>query len=89
MDADLGGGLIKQRVARQGEGRRGGYRTLMAFKAGQRTVFLYGFSKSERDTIGPDEPDFWRRVARGFLEMDAAQWQTMMAAREITEVDVG
>ncbi|HVC58984.1 MAG TPA: type II toxin-antitoxin system RelE/ParE family toxin [Acetobacteraceae bacterium] len=89
VDADLGGGLIKQRVARQGEGRRGGYRSLMAFKVGRQTVFLYGFAKSERDNIGPDELDFWRRVARGFLEMDAAQWQTMTALREIMEVDNG
>ncbi|HUZ63685.1 MAG TPA: type II toxin-antitoxin system RelE/ParE family toxin [Acetobacteraceae bacterium] len=87
VDADLGGGLIKQRVARQGEGRRGGYRTLMAFRAGRQTVFLYGFAKSERDNIGPDELDFWRRVARGFLDMDATQWRTMTAIREIMEVD--
>ncbi len=87
VDADLGGGIIKQRVARQGEGRRGGYRTLMAFRAGRQTVFLYGFAKSERDNIGPDELDFWRRVARGFLDMDATQWRTMTAIREIMEVE--
>jgi len=30
IDADLGGGLIKQRVARRGKGRSGGYRMLIA-----------------------------------------------------------
>ena len=89
VDADLGGGLIKQRVARQGQGRRGGYRTFMAFSAGRQTVFLYGFAKSERDNIGPDELDFWRRIARAILAMDAAQWRTMLATREIMEVDNG
>ena len=64
-------------------------RTLMAFRAGRKTAFLYGFAKGERDDIGPDELDFWRRVAHGFLEMDAAQWRTMAAVREITEVDDG
>ena len=87
LDADLGGGLIKQRVARQGQGRRGGYRTLMAFRVGEQTIFLYGFAKSERDNIGPDELDFWRRVANGLLTMDAAQWRTMLAVREIMEVE--
>lgn len=87
VDADLGGGLIKQRVARQGQGRSGGYRTLMAFRAGARTVFLYGFAKSERDNIGPDELDFWRRVAGALLTMDAAQTRTLLTAREIMEVD--
>jgi hypothetical protein len=52
IDAELGGGLIKQRVARSGGGRSGGYRTVIAFRAAQRAVFLYGFAKSERDNIG-------------------------------------
>lgn len=39
VDAELGGGLIKQRIARQGQGRRSGFRTLMAFREGQHTVF--------------------------------------------------
>ena len=51
IDADLGGGVIKQRVARQGGGRSGGYRTVIAYRARQRSVFLYGFAKSARDNI--------------------------------------
>ena len=58
IDADLGGGLIKQRIARPGQGRSGGYRALMAFRSGRRAVFVYGFAKSERDDIGPDELEF-------------------------------
>jgi hypothetical protein len=86
VDADLGGGLIKQRVARRGQGRRGGYRALMAFRAEQRTVFLYGFAKSERDNIGPDELDFWRRVAVAFLAIDEDRAAALAAAGEIIEV---
>ena len=86
VDANLGGGLIKQRVARQGQGARSGYRTLMAFRAASRTVFLYGFAKSESDNIGPDELDFWRRVAAAFLAMDAPKLNAMIQAQEITEV---
>jgi hypothetical protein len=38
----------------------------MAYRAGVHTVFLYGFAKNERDNIGPDEQDFWRRVGNRF-----------------------
>ncbi|QGM99952.1 type II toxin-antitoxin system RelE/ParE family toxin [Methylocystis parvus] len=86
IDADLGGGLIKQRVGRAGQGRRGGYRTLMAFSSQTRTVFVYGFAKSERDNIGPDELHFWRSVARGFFTMSEEQLGKLIAAQEITEV---
>jgi len=47
---DLGGGIIKQRVARPGKGKSGGYRTVIAYRARNRAVFLFGFAKSERDT---------------------------------------
>jgi len=86
VDANLGGGLIKQRVARHGQGARSGYRTLMAFRAASQTVFLYGFAKSERDNIGPDELDFWRRLATAFLATDAPKFNAMIQAQEITEI---
>ena len=49
IDADLGGGLIKQRVARPGQGKRGGFRTIIAYRRGNRAIFLFGFAKSERE----------------------------------------
>ena len=55
IDADLGGGLIKQRVARSGQGRSGGYRMLVGYRMRDRAVFLYGFAKSEQDNIDADQ----------------------------------
>ena len=40
IDADLGSGVIKQRVARPGEGRSKGYRTILLFRKSHR-CFLY------------------------------------------------
>jgi hypothetical protein len=85
IDADLGGGLIKQRVVRPGQGRSSGYRTLMAFSARERMVFVYGFAKNERDNIGPDELGFWRRVATGFLSMSDIQLEELIETHEVTE----
>lgn len=59
IDADLGRGLIKQRVAREGGGRRGGYRTIVAYRVGTRAVFIFGFAKSGHENIqAADERDF-------------------------------
>jgi hypothetical protein len=52
VDANLGGGVIKQRVARSGQGRSGGFRTLIAFRAAERSVFMFGFAKNDLDNIG-------------------------------------
>jgi hypothetical protein len=57
VDAALGGGLIKQRVARQGQGKSGGWRTLIAYRKGDRAVFLFGFAR----TTAPISRQFsWR-----------------------------
>ena len=70
VDADLGGGVIKQRVGRAGQGRSGGYRALIAYRSGDRSVFLYGFAKNERDNIKDDELATLREIAAGWLGAD-------------------
>ena len=87
IDAELGDGLVKQRLARTGQGRRGGFRILMAFQPGRRAVFIYGFAKNERANIQPDELVFWRKVASAFIRMDEAGLDTMLDEGEIKQVD--
>ncbi len=70
VDADLGGGVIKQRVARPGQGRSGGYRVLIAYRRGQHAVFLYGFAKRERENIERDELLTLREIATSWLAAD-------------------
>ena len=48
IDADLGGGVIKQRVARPGQGKSGGYRTIILYRQAHRAFFVYGFAKTNR-----------------------------------------
>jgi hypothetical protein len=57
----------------------------MAFRAKEVSVFVYGFAKSERDNIGPDELEFWRRVATAFLKLDTAQLTALLKQGEIIE----
>ena len=67
IDADLGGGVIKQRLARKGQGRSGGYRALIVYRERERAVFLYGFAKNERDNVDADELARLRRAAADIL----------------------
>jgi hypothetical protein len=86
VDADLGGNLIKQRVARSGRGRSGGYRTVVALRASQRSVFLYGFAKSERDNIDDRELADLKKLARHYLGYSCAQIATALEQTELREV---
>jgi hypothetical protein len=51
-----------------------------------RTVFIYGFAKSERDNIDPDELEYWQRIATAFLRIDDAKLKLMIEQQELKEV---
>jgi hypothetical protein len=87
VDADLGGGLIKQCVARPGQGKSGGFRMIVAYRRGSRAIFLFGFAKSERDNLDDDELAQWQRVGRTYLGLDDEGLEAAVAAEELMEVD--
>jgi hypothetical protein len=87
VDADLAGGVLKQRVARPGEGRSGGYRVLIAHRAKTRSVFLFGFAKSERENIDDDELATLRDIAKGWLEANAGALARAVADGLIQEME--
>jgi hypothetical protein len=66
IDANLGGGIIKQRIARPGQGRSGGYRTVIVFRQRDRAVFMYGFAKSARANIAAEEEREFKEAASTF-----------------------
>jgi hypothetical protein len=63
-DANLGGDVYKVRVARPGEGKSGGHRVIVYFKNEFRTLFAYGFSKSDRDNIDQGELQAFKNRAK-------------------------
>lgn len=89
VDADLGGCLIKMRVARSGQGRSGGFRTMLAFKSGDRAVFLYVFAKNERENIEPDELQTLRELARAWLRASDRELEAATRTGQLEEMDDG
>ncbi len=86
IDADLGGGLIKQRVARPGQGRSGGYRMIVVYRTKDRAVFLYGFAKSERENIEAADLEDLRLVAADFLAADDEGFERITAQQDLQEI---
>lgn len=86
IDAKLGGGLIKQRVARKGEGRSGGFRAVIAYRTGVIAMFLYGFGKNERDNIDDDDVEDLKRTASILLSYGRNELARAVAAGELKEI---
>lgn len=87
IDAELGGGLIKQRVARTGEGLSGGYRTLIAFRMKDRSIFMYGFAKNERDNITSAELKELKRAATVYLALSEHDLAGALSSRKLLELE--
>lgn len=84
--ADLGGGVIKQRIARSGQGKSGGFRTLIVFRVGTRAIFVHGFAKSEKDNIEKDELVALKKLAAELLAYDHKALARVVASGVLLEV---
>jgi hypothetical protein len=86
IDANLGGGVIKQRVARDGEGKSGGFRTLILFKIGNRAFFVYGFAKNEKDNIDTNDLISLKKLAAIILNYTDTELENSLNKNILIEV---
>jgi hypothetical protein len=86
FDADLGGHVYKQRVARKGEGKRGGFRTVLIYKQGKRAFFVFGFPKNKLADIPDDDLAYYKKIAGGLLSASDSQIDNWKADDSLTEI---
>jgi len=87
IDADLGGGVIKQRIAREGQGKSKGYRSIIIIKYEQIAFFVFGFPKNERDNLRQDEVEEYRELARDLLSMPERDLSQGLSEGDFVEVE--
>jgi hypothetical protein len=86
-DADLGGGLFKKRIARPGQGKRSGFRTLIATNKGDRWFFVFGFPKNERSNIDKDEEEALKKLASELLSLTPEDLEKETLENKLIEVN--
>lgn len=87
FDANLGGHVYKKRVARSGQGKGGGFRTLICLKQGELAVFVHGFSKSNQENITRRELEVLKELAGILLNMSDKELQKAFASGALMEVN--
>ena len=87
IDADLGGQVVKKRIALPGRGKRGSARTIVATNRGDRWYFIFGFGKNERANIDKRELRALQELASDLLGQDDAAITAALKAHELVEVD--
>ena len=86
IDADLGGGVIKQRIARSGSGKSRGFRSVILFRSGHKAFFIHGFRKKDHENIDDKDLKAFKTAAKKWLDYDENRIGEALAAEAITEV---
>jgi len=86
VDAELGGHVVKKRVARPGQGKQGGARTIVATRMADRWIFLYGFARNERDNSSKVELKALQELATELLGFNDRQLASALSKGEMMEV---
>jgi len=87
IDADYGGGVIKQRVSRPGEGKSGGFRVIVCFRQAQRAFFVHGFAKSDKANLDSDEVKAYKRLAKILFALSDEELEKALKSKDFTEVE--
>ncbi len=85
----MGSGLLKQRVAREGAGKSGGYRTLIFFRASERAIFVAGFAKNDKANLNALELAELRKAAKIVLAFTQDRIKNEVHAGRLIEVKNG
>lgn len=86
IDAELGGGVVKKRVALPGRGKSGGARTLVATNRDTRWFFVFGFAKNERANIEDRELTALQKLAGDLLAMTPPDLARATGEGVLTEI---
>ncbi len=86
IDADLGGGVVKKRVALPGRGKSGSARTLVATNRGSRWFFVFGFEKNERANISKKELEALQAIAGDLLMLNSKQLAAHVKNEALQEI---
>jgi hypothetical protein len=87
IDANYGGGVIKQRMARSGGGKSSGYRSIILYLKGDKAFFVFGFSKKDQENINSDEEAYFKKLAKVTLRMTDTEISAVL--EEGTYVELG
>ncbi|HRY02404.1 MAG TPA: type II toxin-antitoxin system RelE/ParE family toxin [Beijerinckiaceae bacterium] len=89
IDADLGGGLIKQRIAREGNGKSGGYRSIIFYRRGDLAIMLHMFAKSDKANVSTAEREALGRLADELRALSLDQLRELVLTKGWREISYG
>lgn len=86
FEANLGGGVLKKRIATEGRGKRASVRSIIIYKRENHCFFVYGFLKNEKTNITPNEEAAFKILARELLNLSEPEIVTRLRSGALLEI---
>lgn len=86
IDATLGSNIIKQRIAKQSQGKSSGYRTLIFYKLNNNHFFVVGFEKSDKANISASELAGLKLLAKQYESYQPEQLEMLIEKGVLVEI---
>lgn len=86
QNGDLGGNVFKKRIAIGNRGKRGGLRSIVAYKRGDKAIFMYGYAKNVLDNISPKEQEVFKKLSKSYFSMGEESLKRLLIHEELIEV---
>lgn len=86
IDADLGGGVFKKRIA-TAKGKSGGGRTLIAYRVADKAFFVYGFTKNAKANITATELKALKLLAHDLLNYSDTSLSLLLEVGALMEIN--
>lgn len=87
VDADLGGHVYKKRIALKGHGKRGGVRSIIAYRVSEKAFFIFGYAKNEKETMTAEEKKMTKAFASELLSYSNEQLSKLVKDGTLIEVN--
>jgi hypothetical protein len=84
---DLGAGLYKLRIAGEQRGKSGGFRSIVVFRKSELAVFVYGFSKTEKDNLNQDELKYFKKLAKDLIRISRDDYNRMIQQGDFIQIE--
>jgi len=86
---NLGGALYKIRVNKEGQGKSGGFRTIVVYRQSEIAIFVYGFSKNVNSNLNKEELTDLKILSKDLLSMNKQVYQNLVAQGEFINIKDG
>jgi len=83
---NLGSGLYKARIQKAGQGKSGGHRTIVVYKEADIAIFVYGFSKNEKDNLEKEELKYFKKLAKDLLSIEREEYKELEKAGDFISI---